>query len=121
MVGRHRSFDWYLNSALASITALLFIVALLLNVLALRYGDRFLLESNWGQESPRLVGLALLLVVGSVFWFWIRMLNDYFRNRPTKHSVAWGWALFVLNLWAALAYFWFVWRPRHEQSHRAAA
>jgi len=114
MVGSRRNFDWYLNSVLASITALLLIAALLLNVLALRFGDHFLLELNWAQGSSVVAGSGVLFVVVSLFWFWIRMLNDYFRNRPAKHSVAWGWALFLLSFWAALAYFWFIWRPRHE-------
>jgi len=113
MPERQHSFDWYLNSALAGVTALLILVALVLNVLALSSGDAFLREVNLLQQIPRLVGFAVLLVVLSVFWFWFRMLTDYFRNRPAKHSVAWGWALFLLNVWAALAYFWFVWRPRN--------
>ena len=121
MVGRQRTFDWYLNSTLASITALLLLVALAFNVLVLGFGDDFLSELDWGLRSPRLITLAALVIPASLFWFWIRMLNDYFRNRPAKHSVAWGWALFILNVWAALAYFWFVWRPRHDQLHRADA
>ena len=117
MVGRPHSFDWYLNATLASVTALLLLVALVIDVLAVSFSDGFLRELNWAQEFPRLVGFAVLVVVPSPLWFWGRMLNDYFRNRPEKHSVAWGWALVILNLGAALAYFWFIWRPRHGQSH----
>jgi len=121
MAVRQRSFDWYLTSALASITALLLFVALVLNVLTLSSGDGFLRELNLARAFPRFVGLAVLIIVLSVFWFWFRMLNDYFRNRPDKHSVLWGWALFILNVWAALAYFWFIWKPRNGQLHPADA
>jgi hypothetical protein len=116
-----RSFDWYLNCALASVTTLMLVVALVLNILALYFGDAFLAESVRGLQLSRLTGFALLVVVLSLFWFWGRMLNDYFRNRPKKNAVAWGWALFLLSVVAALAYFWLVWLPRNGHMHRAAA
>ncbi len=62
-----------------------------------------------------------MVVVVSVFWFWFKMLNDYFRNRPEKHAVAWGWALIMLNIGAAPAYFWFIWIPRTRSMPSADA
>jgi hypothetical protein len=62
-----------------------------------------------------------MVIVVSLFWFWFKMLNDYFRNRPQKHAVAWGWALIMLSFGAALAYFWFIWKPRNDQSFSADA
>jgi len=116
----HRTFDWYITSALASITALLFCVALVLNIFALLRGDDFLSGPPAGQSLQLLGGLTLV-VVPCVFWFWFKMLNDYFRNRPEKHAVAWGWALFVLSIGAALAYFWCIWKPRNRQTLAADA
>jgi hypothetical protein len=116
-----RSFDWYLNSALASVTALLLLVALVYCGLALSSGDGSVRELGPVLEFPRLAGLVLVVVALAVLLFWIRMLNDYFRYRPEKYTIAWGWALFMMSLWAALAYFWFVWRPRNSHSHQAAA
>jgi len=109
--GSHRTFDWYVTNTLASITGLLLCAGVAFNILALVRGDAFMREPPDSQLSLFLGGLTLL-VVPSVFWFWFKMLGDYFRNRPDKHAVAWGWALFFLNIGAALAYFWFIWRPR---------
>ena len=121
MAGSQRTFDWYLNSALASVTAFLLSVVLVYSALALSSGGAINRELGTVLEFPKLAGFVLLVVVLSVLLFWIRMLNDYFRYRPEKHTIAWGWALFMMSLWAALAYFWFVWRPRNSHSHRAAA
>ena len=52
--------------------------------------------------------------VFAIFWFWIRMLVDFFRVRPTKYPVAWGWALFLGNYLGGIAYFFAVWRPRNR-------
>src|SRR5262245_16601316 len=112
---RHQKFDWYLTVTLASITALLLCVGLVFNILALIYGDDFMRDPP-AVHSIQLLGFAAMVSVLSVFWFWFRMLNDYFRNRPDKHAVGWGWALFMLSFGAALAYFWFIWRPRHRPS-----
>jgi len=114
LAGQKRSFDWYLNAVLAAITGLLLSLALGANVVALISGEAALRVFDPEQEVPfYVVGFVVLVVVPAVFWFWFRMLNDYFRNRPDRHPVAWGWALFLLNFSAALAYFWFVWRPRY--------
>jgi hypothetical protein len=44
------------------------------------------------------------------------MFADYFKRRPTKNSTAWGWALVFLNVCAALAYFWLIWRPQYAET-----
>jgi drug/metabolite transporter (DMT)-like permease len=110
-----QSGDRYLTLALASVTALLCLVALIFNILTLTIGDDFIREPTRGQPINYIWGLVGMLAAVSVIWFWLRMLNDFFRNRPENHPVAWGWALFVLTFGAALAYFWFIWRPRNEQ------
>ena len=56
------------------------------------------------------------LSVLALFWLWIRMLIDFFRERPPRFSVAWGWFLFLGTYLGALAYFWTVWRPRNKLS-----
>ena len=50
----------------------------------------------------------------ALLWLWIRMLVDFFRERPPHHPVAWGWFLFLGSYIGALAYFWAVWRPRNR-------
>ena len=113
MARSHLKSDWRLTVVLASITALLFCVALAFNTLALFLGDDFLQGPPQAESLSPFIFFAAMIVLISVFWFWFRMLTDYFRIRPERHSVAWGWALFMLNIPAALAYFWFIWRPRH--------
>jgi len=54
--------------------------------------------------------------VVALLWLWIRMLIDFFRERPPRHPVAWGWFLFLGSYIGALAYFWAVWRPRNKLS-----
>lgn len=120
MTKRHRDFDWYLTITLAGITGLLICVGVILNILILARGDDFMRHPPPGQ-SAQLLGAIIMVVVISVFWFWFRMLHDYFQNRPEKHAVAWGWALFMLNIGAALAYFWFVWKPRIRSARAADA
>ncbi|MCC6631522.1 MAG: hypothetical protein IT482_05595 [Gammaproteobacteria bacterium] len=56
----------------------------------------------------------LALGVFSLLWLWVRMLVDFFRDRPPTHPVAWGWFLFLGAYIGALAYFWAIWRPRNS-------
>jgi drug/metabolite transporter (DMT)-like permease len=49
----------------------------------------------------------------ALIWLWIRMLVDFFRERPPQHPVAWGWFLFLGSFIGGIAYFWAVWRPRN--------
>ncbi len=70
--------------------------------------DRFpkldLPDAVWALGSLSFVALI---------WLWIRMLVDFFRERPARHPVAWGWFLFLGTYIGGLAYFWAVWRPRN--------
>lgn len=112
--GPYSKLDWYLTNTLAIITGLVFCVGLVLNIAVLIIGDD-LVRHQRGAQSIQAFDLLAMLVAICVFGFWIKMLNDYFRNRPEKRAVAWGWALFLLTAGAALAYFWFVWRWRARQ------
>jgi hypothetical protein len=58
---------------------------------------------------------AMSLCTFALFWLWIRMLVDFFRERPSRHPVAWGWALFLGMYLGGIAYFFAVWRPRNKQ------
>jgi uncharacterized BrkB/YihY/UPF0761 family membrane protein len=111
-VATKRSFDWYLNFVLAGVTVLLLCLGVVFDILA---PDPALQELTPGEQ--KFVGFTGPVVVFAVLWFWFRMLHDYFRNRPDKHAVGWGWALFLLNIGASVAYFWFVWRPRNAPTH----
>lgn len=120
VTGRQRNFDWYLNIALASINGLLLCIGLAFNLVALIRGDDFM-RNPPASQSIQLLGVLAMVAVLSVFWFWFRMLDDYFRNRPETHAVAWGWALFMLSIGAALAYFWVIWRPRNRSTYSGDA
>jgi hypothetical protein len=50
----------------------------------------------------------------AVFWLWIWMLTDYFRERPPIRPVLWGWLLVLGSYAGALAYFFAIWRGRHR-------
>jgi hypothetical protein len=111
---RRRDFDWYLTITLAGINGLVLCAALVINILDLISGGDFAVGPPRNEPITVVYAMLGMFVVVCLFWFWIRMLTDYFRARPESHSVAWGWALVILNLWAALAYFWFVWKPRNR-------
>jgi hypothetical protein len=55
----------------------------------------------------------------SLLWLWIRMLIDFFRLRPSRHPVLWGWGVTIGMYIGAMFYFWFVWRPRSKMELRA--
>jgi hypothetical protein len=100
--------SWYLLHVLAGMTLLLvvFLVGMLIYF------------SLTGRASVLDVPLPLRalcsLSVIALFWLWIRMLIDFFRERPARYPVAWGWFLFLGSYIGALAYFWTVWRPRNR-------
>src|SRR5689334_14997416 len=48
--------------------------------------------------------------------FWLRMISDFVRHRPTRHAAAWGAFLIIAGHLAALFYFVSIWRPRHRPS-----
>jgi hypothetical protein len=69
-----------------------------------------------GEPSalPMPMGVVLGVGVVALLWFWIRMLSDFFRERPANHQAAWGWFLILGMYFGGLAYFFSVWRPRHR-------
>lgn len=100
--------SWYLLHILAAMT-----------LVAITFLFSLLIYSSWTDQPPKLDLPLPVRVFGSLcfialFWLWIRMLVDYFRERPPRHSVAWGWFLFLGSYIAGLAYFWVVWRPRNK-------
>ena len=64
-------------------------------------------------DAP-VVGVIALVGAFLLLRFWVRMVVDFVRNRPERHAVAWGWALFLGAFLGALAYFIAVWRPRNQ-------
>jgi drug/metabolite transporter (DMT)-like permease len=104
--------SWYLLHTLA-VMALLF--------LGFLFG--LLVYSRLTNQAPSvdlpwpLRAFGSLCVV-ALLWLWVRMLVDFFRERPPKHPVAWGWFLFLGSYIGALAYFWAIWRPRNNPSAR---
>jgi hypothetical protein len=74
---------------------------------------------SWADALPTLdlpVAIRGLLSLGfiALLWLWVRMLVDFFRERPRKHPVAWGWFMFLGMYVAGLAYFLAIWRPRNS-------
>jgi Na+/melibiose symporter-like transporter len=97
--------EWYFVHALAGLT----FVEIIFLVLAQMY-----LSQGHPMSLPG--GLLVAVVIGgfALFWFWVRMITDFFRERPPRNQAAWGWALFLGVYLGALAYFLAVWRPRHR-------
>jgi len=101
--------EWYFSHTLAGMALFTVIVALGMQV----YFD------STGQESidfPVAVSWTLGICVFGMLWFWIRMISDFFRERPASHPVLWGWVVILGMALGALPYFWLVWRPRHRPS-----
>jgi hypothetical protein len=74
---------------------------------------------SWSETLPALelpTAIRGLLVLGfiALVWLWIRMLVDFFRERPLRHPVAWGWFMFLGMYIAGVVYFWAIWRPRNS-------
>jgi hypothetical protein len=60
------------------------------------------------------IALAGTLSVIAALVFWVRMFRDFFRQQPARFVAAWGAFLLIAGHFAALFYFWIVWRPRHR-------
>ena len=69
---------------------------------------------------PTPVRAVMALGVIAMFWLWVRMLVDFFRRRPERHPVAWGWAVTLGVYLGGLAYFWFIWRAREKRKPQAS-
>lgn len=68
------------------------------------------------QEKTAAIDRVAALGLVSSFWLWGWMLTDFFRRRPERSSVAWGWFLVFGNIAAAIVYFFRVWRRRHART-----
>ena len=115
------SVDSYINAVLAVLTSLLMLLALALDVIEFVRGPEAPPAFPPGGIAGIVVGFVAPVFVIAVFWFWGRMLHDYFKNRPAKCSAAWGWALLLLNVCASIVYYWYVWRPRNAPHSGSAA
>lgn len=103
-----RKRSWYLSHVLAGMT-----VALVVFLFAdLGY---FSLTGRPPEVDLPMAVRAFLAACGfALVWFWIRMLVAFFRERPARFPVLWGWALILGSYLGALAYFWIVWRPNNR-------
>jgi hypothetical protein len=105
-----RRNSWYLSHLLACMT--LVVVVFLFADLA--YFS--LTERPPEVDLPLAIRVFLAVCAFALFWFWIRMLVAFFRERPARFPVLWGWALTLGSYMGALAYFWIVWRPANRPS-----
>jgi hypothetical protein len=97
---------WYLVHVLAVLTVVLILFATAVNVIQSATG-RF-------PQFPTWIGVIVLICAFALFWFWVRMISDFFAVRPATHAAGWGWFLFLGAWLGALVYFWVIWRPRHR-------
>lgn len=101
---------WYLSHVLAGMTLVL-VVFLFADL------TYFSLTDHPPELDLPVAIRGFLTVCGfALMWFWIRMLVAFFRERPPRFPVLWGWALILGSYMGALAYFWIVWRPRNRPS-----
>jgi hypothetical protein len=99
---------WLFVHVLAAVTA---VTASLLFVLAL-LGPLNQAMAQFLFSLP--IRVLLMFGMFTIIWFWVRMLVDFFRERPTSHPVLWGFLVTLGSYLGALAYFWLVWRPRNR-------
>jgi len=98
--------EWYFIHVLAILTIVEVVVLAALNLYTY-YGGR-------PDEMSMPLGVVIGIGAFALLWFWVRMLSDFFRERPPSHQAAWGWFLFLGMYFGGLAYFFSVWRPRHR-------
>ena len=67
-------------------------------------------------DLPVAIRFVLALGFFALFWLWVRMLVDFFKLRPSRFPVLWGWLLLLGSVCGAMLYFWLVWRPRNAPS-----
>lgn len=99
---------WYLVNTLAAMATVFICFAFSMNLYFMWSGLPNAIEIRV------LVTVLVALCTLASLWLWIRMLVDFFRERPDKYPVAWGFALVFGSLMTAPLYFWFVWRPREK-------
>ena len=103
-----RADVWYLLHTLAALSMLLLAIAFS-SLIYFSVTDRV---PKLDPQSPFWTVGSLSLV--TLLWLWLWMLIDFFRQRPVRHPVAWGWFLILGSYIGGLAYFWAVWRPRNR-------
>ena len=116
MCTQRRATRSHTTAILAAITGVVLCIGLVLNLLSLFLGDDFIRGPAGDQAIDILFAILGMVAAISCIWFWLLMFADYVKNRPTKSSTAWGWALIFLNVGAALAYFWLIWRKRYAET-----
>lgn len=99
--------DWYFAHVLAVYSIVTLIVLLSVSVVSSALSLEVLVV-------PAVIRALLGVGIFVAFWLWIRMLVDYFRERPSRHSVLWGWVLLLASVVGSIPYFWLVWRPRNR-------
>ena len=102
--GNRRS--WYFGHVLATLDLFLIVYLFSMNI--------YFISARDLPEPPlavRVIGSASVI---AALWLWIWMLTDYFRVRPPRATVLWGWLLWLGSFMSALAYFFIVWRQRHR-------
>jgi hypothetical protein len=98
--------EWYFVHVLAGLT--------IAEVALLGMANIYFSLEGEPSDLPMPMGVVLGVGVVALLWFWIRMLSDFFRERPPSHQTAWGWFLILGMYFGGLAYFFSVWRPRHR-------
>ena len=68
----------------------------------------FLGGSGSIEGAPLYTQIATIIVVISMFGFFILMLADFLSNKDVKHRLIVGFSLIFFNLIAILIYFWLV-------------
>ena len=101
------SGEWYFVHVLAGLTSLTAAVMLLTDLYMAVKNVKVVYFPEFARWILVIGGFAML-------WFWIRMLVDFFRERPSRNPVMWGWGLVLGFVFVSLPYFIFVWRPRNR-------
>jgi hypothetical protein len=99
--------EWLFVHTLASLSLLTLATFLVVKAYLILSGRS---ELYWPVFARALLGVGVI----AVFWFWVRMIVDYFRERPDRNPVAWGWVVILGSALGSLPYFWFVWRTRNR-------
>jgi hypothetical protein len=110
-----RKRSWYLLNILAVMSIVL--LTFVLGAQAYIFTTDGILTLTVSDAVWVPFALTMLLCAIALFWLWIRMLVDFFRNRPQRHPVAWGWSLFLGMYLGGIVYFFAVWRPRNKPSN----
>jgi drug/metabolite transporter (DMT)-like permease len=98
--------SWYLAHVLAVLSVLVLGFMVFMNLY-------FSSTRDLPEIPPAIRPLGSLSAIAMI-WLWIWMLTDYFRQRPARSPVLWGWLLFLGSVFGGLAYFFAVWRPRNK-------